>query len=225
MNDRSYLKLAESYKKQSNVSGDVQEYLNAQLECMYQSMVNDNVKCDRYENKSADLLKKVSATAAAMANRDDYILNPSTKKDYLQYLKNERDRLTEEQNKILDTLEKTNPIIGSILSADQLTIANLSDSYKDDNWLEFSFDSEHDYQQTKKSSSHELVNKSWGLNFWFISIGIGSSTSQTDTTKYQQEMSNAKLKAKGKLLRVNIKRPWFKPEVFEDPTLNYVCCH
>lgn len=35
-------------------------------------------------------------------------------------------------------------------------------------------------------------------------------------------MMNSHLRVKGELLRVNIKRPWFKPELFEMPGITFV---
>ena len=219
----SFSNFKQAFKKQSNVSANVQEYLNAQLDCMYQSMINNQFKCPNYDQKARDLLTKLSDAATAMADREDYILNPNTKSNYLLNLKNQKDNLIEQQTRLLDIVGKLNPSIGGILDADQLAIANLSDTYKDDNWLQFSFDSRSDFQKAQSSSSHEFTSAGGGVHILFFHIG-GSYTHSKDTSHFDQKLASSQMKAKGKLLRVNIKRPWFKPEIFEDPTLNYVCC-
>ena len=57
--------------------------------------------------------------------------------------------------------------------------------------------------------------------FFFFSAG-GSYSYNKNTHDYSQKLASASLKAKGELLRVNIKRPWFKPEIFDIPDLTYV---
>ena len=197
--DRLYSNISETIRNHTNISVNVQEYLTAQLDCMYQSMVHNKVECDNYDKKAEDLLKKLSDAATAMADRDDYMLNPSTRKDFLKYLKNEKEKLNEQQDKLVDMLGKLSPFMNSIRNADQFSLANISDAYKDDNWLQFSFDSKSNFRRQGSTT----------LSFY-------------GATKLQ--LASSKMKAKGKLLRVNIKRPWFRPEVFEDSSLNFVCC-
>ena len=120
-------------------------------------------------------------------------------------------------------LGEMDPLTGGILDADQLAIANLSDTYKNDNWLQFSFDSNSMDERTEESSSYQLTTVSGGVHFLFFHIS-GSHTHSKQTSHFEQQLAQSKMKAKGKLLRVNIKRPWFKPEIFEDPTLNFVSC-
>ena len=221
--ENSYTEFMQAFEKQSNVSASVQKYLNAQLHCMYQSMVNNNSTCPNYDSAAEVLLTNLSDAATAMADRNDYMLNPSTKTGYLRYLNNQKEKVIEQQTRLLDIVENMNPLVGGILDADQLAIANITDTYKDDNWLQFSFDSKSHFQKTQSSSSHEFTTAAGGIHILFFHIGA-SYTHSKDTSHFRQKLANSHMKAKGKLLRVNIKRPWFKPEVFEDPSLNYVCC-
>ena len=212
--------------KQQSTSVDVQNYLTAQLKCMGDSMThskNANETCPDYETKSQDLLQTFTAEAAAMADRDDYMLNPRNKGDYVNYLNSQKTELNGQRERLFAMLGEMDPLMGGILDADQLAIANLSDTYKDDNWLQFSFDSQSDYEHSESSSSHESISASGGVHFLFFHIG-GSYTHTKDKSHYEQQLARSGMKAKGKLLRVNIKRPWFKPEIFEDSTLNFVRC-
>lgn len=192
---------------------------------MYKSMSspNESQKCDDYDHKSEELLQSLSDEATAMANRDDYLLNPRNKDDYLKYLNSQKDELIGQRERLYAMLGEMDPLMGGILDADQLAIANMSDTYKDDNWLQFSFDSDSMDERTEESSSYQLTTVSGGVHFLFFHIG-GSYTHSKQTSHFQQQLATSKMKAKGKLLRVNIKRPWFKPEIFEDPTLNFVSC-
>lgn len=212
---------------QNQLPEKVTSYLKAQLTCMYDSMSHPDEShvpgCDDYDSKSDDLLKSLSEEATAMADREDYLLNPSRKEDYLKYLNNQKSDLNGQRERLFTMLGEMDPFTGGILEADQLAIANLSDTYKGDNWLQFSFDSSAMYENTQESSSYELTTASGGIHILFFHIG-GSYTHSKQTSHFQQHLAQSRMKAKGKLLRVNIKRPWFKPEMFEDPTLNFVSC-
>ena len=209
-------------EKQGNVSGNVSQYLNTQLKCMHDSMVNSEPQiCPDYDTATEELLQILSEEASAKADRDDFLWNTRNKDSYIQYLKDQKDELTAQHDKLYTMLGEMDPFMGGILDADQLTIANLSDTYKDDNWLEFSFDSTSDYGHTDQSSSYQSISASGGIHILFFHIG-GSYTHTTQSSHFNEQLARSQMKAKGKLLRVNVKRPWFKPEVFEDPQLNFV---
>ena len=167
------------------------------------------------------MLQILSEEAFAKADRDEFLWNTGNKDSYIQYLKGQKDKLIVQQDKLYSMLGEMDPLMGGILDADQLAIANLTDTYKDDNWLEFSFDSTSDYAHTDQSSSYESISSSGGLHLFFFHIG-GSYTHTKQTSHFDQQLASSQMKARGKLLRVNIKRPWFRPEVFEDPQLNFV---
>ena len=210
--------------KQVDVKGKVPTYLQAQLKCMHDSMASSEPqKCSDYETATEELLQTLSEEAFAKADRDEFLWNTRNKDSYIQYLKGQRDKLIVQHDKLYAMLGEMDPFMGGILDADPLAIANLSDTYKDDNWLEFSFDSTEDYGRTDQSSSYESISASGGIHILFFHIG-GSYTHTKQTSHFDQQLASSQMKAKGKLLQVNIKRPWFKAEVFEDPQLNFVCC-
>ena len=207
---------------QGGIQGKVHDYLQAQLKCMHDSMASSEAqKCHDYDTATEALLQTLSEEAFAKADRDEYLWNTRNKDSYIQYLKGQRDELTVQHDKLYAMLGEMDPFMGGILDADQLAIANLSDTYRDENWLEFSFDSTEDYANTDQSSSYESISASGGIHILFFHIG-GSYTHTKQTSHFDQQLASSQMKAKGKLLRVNIKRPWFKTEIFEDPQLNFV---
>lgn len=208
--------------KQGDIQNNVRGYLQAQLKCMHDSMTSSIAqKCTEYESATTQLLETLSEEAYAKADRDEYLWNTRNKDGYVQYLKGQKNELIVQHDRLYAMLGEMDPFMGGILDADQLAIANLSDTYKDDNWLEFSFDSTEDYANTDQSSSYESISASGGVHILFFHIG-GSYTHTKQTTHFDQQLASSQMKAKGKMLRVNIKRPWFKPEIFEDPQLNFV---
>ena len=211
-------------QRQGNAQEKVKAYLTAQLKCMHASMVNSdsvNIDCQTYENASQELLQVSSEEASAKADQDVFLWNTRNRESYIQYLKGQKYELSIQHERLYNLLGEMDPLSGGILDADQLAVANLSDTYKGDNWLQFSFDSSSLNENTEASSSYGSISASEKIHFLFFHIG-GSYTHTKQTSHFQQQLASSNMKAKGKLLRVNIKRPWFKPEVFEDPTLNYV---
>ena len=184
--DPSYSYLNHTFAKiQQQLPAKVQKYLTAQLKCMNYSMSHPNDSashsiCDDYEHNSEELLQSLSDEAVAMADRDDYMLNPRNKDDYVKYLNSQKAELIGQRERLYTMLGEMDPLTGGILDADQLAIANLSDTYKDDNWLQFSFDYDSMDEQTEESSSYELTTVSGGVNFLFFHIG-GSHTHSKQT--------------------------------------------
>ena len=202
--------------KRTEIQNKVGAYLQAQLECMANTDVQ---KCDHfYHNATKALLNASSEEAYAKADRDEFLENAVNSDSYIKYLKGQRDKLSVQQSKLHAMLGETDPFMDGILEADQLAIANLSDTYKDDNWLQFSFDSAEGYENTYHSSFSESNSAAGGIHFFHIG-GSYTHSKQTSQLNFNQQLASSQMKAKGKLLRVNIKRPWFKPEVFEDPQL------
>lgn len=123
--------------------------------------------------------------------------------------------------KISALLSESSPYLGGILDASPLAIANLSDSYRDDQWLQFEYDSESSYENENEEKTSLSVTAHMHFGGFFFGGGADySHTKQTDD--YNQKLANSKMRVKGELLRVGIKRPWFKPEVFQNPEITYV---
>lgn len=201
-------------------------YLQKELECTVRSMGinqgNDN-SCGEMVVASHKLSNSSANEADAIASVGDYNWATGNKATYIESLLAEKRDLERKRGLVLGALGKIDPLVGSILNSDPVVIAGIIDAHKEDSWLEFQYNSE-DY---KSSSSYKTSYKSfsararWGG--WFASAGYSYSSSSR-RTNYQTSMAQSSLKAKGKLLRVHVKRPWFKPEVFDDRNLVFVSC-
>ena len=200
----------------------LQAFLGKMYECMTDKTGN-GTNCKDYEKDKVDAITSLTAEA------DSYVLAESigflTKADgtYIQSLQQEASRLREESSKIYSLLGEASPYLGGILDSSPLAIANLTDEYKDDQWLQFEFNSADSYHRSDDDKESVSIANSFGGGFFFFG-GHSSYSSQTDTHTHEEKLALSNLKAKGELLRVNIKRPWFKPEVFDDPGLTYVSC-
>ena len=197
-------------------------YLGKELECTIESMgvnTTGGKSCASMSKLSQDLTSYLANEADATANVGDYVW--SNKGEYVKSLKAEKEELETQKQLVKASLGKVDPLIGGVLNSDPIVIASIIDSKKEDQWMQFAFDSEDFKQDTSYKSSHTSISASARAGGWFWSAGYSYSRSKSKTS-FQDAMSQSTLKAKGKLLRIHIKRPWFKPEVFDDRNLNFV---
>ena len=179
--------------------------------------------CDTMTSESQDLTSALKNESNSMANLGEHYWSPANKEKYINSLTEHKEELVRQRELIHAQLGKVDPLVGGILNMDSLAVASLIDSHKDDQWMKFQFDSES--EENNIGTSHQSFYSGSGL-----CIGIGSciayfSSSRSSTSKsYQNDLAQASLKVKGKLLRVYIKRPWFKPEFFDDRKLSFVSC-
>ena len=193
------------------------------MECTVNNMgiPNADKPCDQLTLLSQNLTDYLAREADAIASVGDYNWASGNKATYIESLEAEKRELERKRGLVLGALGRIDPLVGSILNSDPVVIAGIIDSHKEDSWLEFAFNSEDYKSDTSYSSKYSSFSASASYNGWFARGGYSYSSSRSQST-YQSDMAKSSLKAKGKLLRVHIKRPWFKPEVFDDRNLVFV---
>ena len=197
----------------------VPKFVESELECSVQNMGIDTGPADSCEimyNQSILLRSALRKEAEAIAHYGSF----STFTD-VDMLKHKKSKLETKKDSILSALREVNPLFGSIVKSNRDVIESVINSHKEDNWLQFEFDSKEmdtNSQYTSITTRSEFQTRSGGVFNRRTTTHIRTKINQ----QYESEMNQADLKAKGKLLRVQIKRPWFKPEVFDDRKLNFV---
>ena len=180
--------------------------------------------CDQFE-ESADTVEDTTfENAGAMANYFSaaFLLKPNQQyQNYMQARMTALEREVTEINTKLNNLEGDQLYLGEIAEAMSADL-NMKKEQDFNQWMKFHFNSE----TTRTSSSgfsfglHLSVEGSVGIP------GVGSgSRSHSLGLQYSETrkaFSNAKLQVSGQLLRVVIKRPWFKSSLFDNPILNFV---
>ena len=180
--------------------------------------------CDQFE-ESADTVEDTTfENAGATANYFSaaFLLKPNQQyQNYMQARMTALEREVTEINTKLNNLEGDQLYLGEIAEAMSADL-NMKKEQDFNQWMKFHFNSE----TTRTSSSgfsfglHLSVEGSVGIP------GVGSgSRSHSLGLQYSETrkaFSNAKLQVSGQLLRVVIKRPWFKPSLFDNPILNFV---
>ena len=116
------------------------------------------------------------------------------------------------------------------LQADQVYLGEITESISGfeemgeqgfDQWMKFSYNSETTHMKTTEEKFGTSINVGISATIKAVSLGV-SANAGFESAEMQREFSRANLQASGELLRVFIKRPWFKPSLFDNPTLNFV---
>ena len=225
----NYTKLLTSRQSKQAGSRDkiLTEYLKKELECtvsrMDVSQLGSSNSCQVMASLSQKLANLSVSEANSIANTGDFTLGNHSKLAYINSIRDKIKELEEKKQKVEDALMDADPLVGGILNADPIVIASIRDAHADENWLEFQFNSKKSEESSHSSSSYSQFSSNSKVNGWFVRGGHSYSSSSSQQS-YESNMAQSSMKVKGKLLRVHIKRPWFKPEVFDDRNLEFVSC-
>lgn len=209
-------KVKESYNgKIGHAKTLTTDYMNYQMDCL-----GPSAPCSEYDTMRKAAVEAMLEEAEAFSTYQfaTYFKNPA---DYISHLENERSQLTTQSRKIEGYLSGSSPFLGGLIDSSPLAVSNLTDAYRDNEWMQFDYDSKSYFKNQDEETTSESFKAHGRFHFFFVSASV-DHTYNKNTHDYSQALAQATLKVKGELLRVNIKRPWFKPEVFEIPDLDYV---
>ena len=195
------------------------QYLELELECSAKSVdVSAGEKaCAKLSKTSKSLTATVARESIARATAEEFPWNKGYKGSYLELLKARRDALEGEKRQVLDAMESVSDTFMGFVEGDRETIASVIDSKKEDNWLQFEYKSEEEKKSSQSTFTKTMRKFKKRVLFFTSSYEKTTTTSTSSSTASQVELS-----VKAKLLRVHIKRPWFRPEVFDDKNLDFV---
>ena len=93
-----------------------------------------------------------------------------------------------------------------------------------DNWLFFEFyqSTESVRQRTSTTTTSVSVNAGYNAGLVNAKIGVGYGKQTADAFN---AMASSNINVVGQLLRVTVKYPWFRPELFTFPELTMVSCN
>ena len=204
-------------KLQGMAKANISNYINLQYKCLGHTSESD---CSKYDELRGPVIEAIydESQAFFLYQHANYY---NQSKDFINYLQKEKAALDVQGQKIHALLSDTGPYLGGILDSSQLTVANITDAHKDDQWMQFEFDYD-SYQMNKNDEeTSESIVAHMSFHVLFFSGG-GDYSYNKNTEDHNQKFSKSSMRVKGEFLRVNIKRPWFKPEIFENPELTYV---
>ena len=202
----------------STVKTNVQQYIDDMYKCMMDE-TGQGSDCDTFNESSTTALKSLLNQSNAYTRKEFLSYMTKTNGDYVNSLEKEASQLKDEISRIRFLLTEASPSIDSLSS--HISVANITNEYKNDQWLQFEYDSKSSSSSQDDSHSFSSSSSSGGVDGFFFGSS-SSSYSQTEERDHEYKLSKSDMKVKGELLRVNIKRPWFRPEIFHEPGLTYV---
>ena len=200
------------------VTSNVTALMASQIQCL--KTPNTNTLCDAYDDRRRDTIEALAQQAEDFSTYQygTYFKSPQK---FLAHLQREKASLEAEIEKVSSLLDLSSPYLGGFLDDSKLAVANLSLATRDRQWLQFDYDSSSFFNDENRVKTSKSVSASFSGGFWFFRAR-GSYSSTKNTDDYNQKLAKSKLRVRGEMLRVNIKRPWFKPELFEVRDITYV---
>ena len=128
-----------------------------------------------------------------------------------------------EINQQLEDLKPNQVYLGEIAeSPDLKAINDTGEQDLDSQWLKFDYSSDSTHIDTEQETSSVAVAAGITADFGPKgNIGLNGHYGKGES-EMKNAFNSANLQASGELLRVFVKRPWFKPSVFDNPILNFV---
>lgn len=220
----------------SNQENKTQEAMKARAACISQNYNQKNgsktPESDACKNFKDSTGNAVDATFQHAQLQSEYFSASfflQSKERYNSFLSTRIQAIEKQIAEVDEMLNNTTPYLGGIADSREFQnlnkIMNETEQNLDDQWEQFEYDSDSTHIDTKMDSSSLNVGAGVGFAVPGEFGGQGSFNYGKTTADLKQAVNSASLKVAGELLRVTIKRPWFKPSIFEDPTLFFVSCN
>jgi hypothetical protein len=187
--------------------------------------------CIEYENCLKDAQRIAQKKGASVSDLSE--LNDLLSADTDNRATNRVLNLIEDELGDLRALLTTASTTSSLASS--LVTQNFVDP--NDNWLSFEYSSQSESEealQTSQYSAYSSSVKSYqssaSYSWWHQTGSYQGSSSSTSSSSSDSKgssfnsLTKANLTVRGKILRVSIQRPWFRPDLFKNSRLGFVSC-
>ena len=198
-------------QKQANQGGESGEGEDSEDPCAQFEESTDRVEGTTIKNAGATA--NYLSAAFLLKSNQQY-------QNYMQARMTALEREISEINMQLENLEGDQVYLGEI--TESISELNGREEEGLDQWMKFSYNSETTHVKTTETKFGINLSVGTKLEIPVVVSGTGSLNTGFEFAELRKAFSNAKLQASGKLLRVFIKRPWFKPSLFDNPILNFV---
>ena len=236
-------------RKAQNVLSDLQEKVNSSREhrdnatstaledrfkCMQQNMsaqsTNPDNPCESFEKATDETVDATFQHAQASAEYFSSAFLLNSDKLYGHFLQLRIDAIEREIEEIdtqLDNLNGDQVYLGGVVDSKEFSALNEHGNGTgqdlDSEWMQFEYDYDSTHIDTTQDKSS--ISVAAGLNIAIATTGFSLGASAhygKGAADLVKAVNSASLKASGEILRVTIKRPWFRPSLFEDPLLYFV---
>ena len=187
--------------------------------------------CIQYEKCLRDaqiMAQKKGSTLSDLAEITDIVNADTTTRATNQVLQTIDDELSD-LRALLTTATTTSSLASSLINQ------NLIDP--NDNWLSFEYNSQSESDESLQRSQYSVYSSSVksyassGSYSWWGRTGSysGSSSSASSSGSSSEgsafnSLTKANITVHGKILKVSIQRPWFRPDIFKNGRLGFVSC-
>ena len=181
--------------------------------------------CNKFKQAN---LEAVSATFQQAQVQQEYesaafLLN--SKGQFNDFLSMRVDSLKRQIASIEAELATAKPYLGGLADSREFqnlnSLLNETEQNLDDAWTSFEYDSDSSHIDTDEETKSLNVATSFGVGAPGFGVNVGVNYGK-GTADLKQALNSANLKVSGELLRVVVKRPWFRPNIFTDPSLSFV---
>ena len=208
--------------------------IDARNECMSKRATNKTSTstkkskkdpCKTFQQAANSAVDATFQNAAASSEYFSASFLLKSNKQFQGFMDSRINALERQISEINDQLEHLKPnqvYLGEIAeSPDLKAINDTGEQDLDSQWLKFDYSSDSTHIDTEQDTSSVAVGAGVSANFGKGSIGLSGHYGK-GTSEMKNAFNSANLQASGELLRVFVKRPWFKPSLFDNPILNFV---
>ena len=182
-------------------------------------------ECNKFKQANGDAVTATFNQAQVRSEYESAAFLLNTKGQFNDFLSSRANSLKREIASIDVELAESKPYLGGVADSKEFrdlnSLLNDTEQNLDDAWTAFEYDSDSSHIDSDQKTKSTTVSAGFGVGGPGLGIQAAGNYAKT-TADLKQALNSANLKVSGELLRVVIKRPWFKPSIFQDPSLSFV---
>ena len=184
--------------------------------------------CNKFKQANSDAVTATFQQAQVKLEYESAAFLLNSKGQFNDFLTMRTESLQRQIRSIDADLNASEPFLGGVADSREFrnlnSVLNETEQNLDDAWTAFEYDSDSSHIDTDQETSSLNVAASFGVGA--PGFGLQASANYAKgTADLKQALNSANLKVSGEVLRVVIKRPWFRPNIFTDPALSFVSCN
>ena len=201
--------------------------VDAQIKCMNKRSTNRDQTsegqdpCDEYEEEADHAVDATYEQAEASSEYFSANLLLRSEQRFQKFMQSKMSALEQQISELENQLAKlkgSQVYLGAIAESPEFESLNKGSGEAEDKWLKFDYNS--DSTHTNTAGNSNSVSVTTGISVPLL-VTVNSHYNK-DEEEMREAFNSANLQASGELLRVFIKRPWFKPSLFDNPVFNFV---
>ena len=156
--NRNISTVVKKLTSEANSKSNITKYMRAQLACISSKFES---ACEEFESLKGSAVESMISQSHAFSTYQFANLFDQSREDYIQGLVTERTKYQRRADRIQALMGDAGPYIGGLLDF----------SRRDDNWLQFEFNSKSESVKTDASAKFESVSSKWWGGFPTSSSG------------------------------------------------------